>query len=218
MAAGWRWQRAICAGFAFGLAIAVATSAQAAKFNRKVDVGKPAPGWKNLAGVDGRKHSLGDYKNAKVLVIAFMCNQCEVSQIYEERFRRLAKEFKPQGVAFVGISCSLLPPDRLDKMIARANERKFNFDYLTDPSQQVGKDYGATVTPQMFVLDQSRNIAYMGRFDDSMYTEDVHRRFVEDAVRALLAGKRPDPNETRASGCGIEYGKPNYLHEGTDGE
>jgi peroxiredoxin len=218
MAAGCSWRRTICAGFVFGLAISVATSAEAAKFNRKVEIGKPAPLWKNLAGVDGRKHSLGDYKTAKVLVIAFMCNQCEVSQIYEDRFIALAKEFKPQRVAFVGISCSLLPPDRLDKMIERAKQKKFNFEYLTDPSQQVGKDYGATVTPQVFVLDQSRNIAYMGRFDDSMYPEEVHRRFVEDAVRALLAGKRPDPSETRASGCGIEYGKPNFLHEGTDGE
>jgi peroxiredoxin len=218
MAAGRRWQRMICAGIAFALAIAAVTPAYAGKFNRKVDVGQSAPVWKKLAGVDGRKHSLGDYKKAKVLVIAFMCNQCEVSQIYEGRFIALVKEFKSQPVAFVGISCSLLAPDRLDKMVERAKMKHFNFDYLTDPSQQVGKDYGATVTPQMFVLDQSRNIAYMGRFDDSMYAEDVRRRFVEDAVRAILAGKRLDPDETRASGCAIEYGKPNYLQQGGSGE
>ncbi len=193
-------------------------AANAAKFNRKVDVGKPAPVWKNLAGVDGRTHSLSDYKSAKVLVIAFMCNQCEVSQAYEERFIALAKEFKPNQVALVGISCSLLPADRLDKMVERAKKQRFNFDYLTDPSQQVGKGYGATVTPQMFVLDQSRNIAYMGRFDDSMYADDVHRQFVEDAVRAILTGRQVDPSETRASGCAIEYGKPNYLHDGSNGE
>ncbi len=216
MAAGWR--RAICAALAFGLAIALVAPADAAKFNRKVDIGRPAPVWKNLAGVDGHKHSLSDYKTAKVLVIAFMCNQCEVSQIYEDRFMRLAKEFKPQQVTFVGISCSRLPADRLDKMIERARQKKFNFDYLTDPSQQTGKDYGATVTPQVFVLNPSRNIAYMGRFDDSMYTEDVRRRFVDEAVRAILAGKQPDPSETRASGCAIEYVKPNYLQEGGRGE
>jgi peroxiredoxin len=218
MAAGRGWRLAFCAEIAFGLVISAGKSADAAKFNRKVDVGRPAPTWKNLAGVDGRKHSLGDYKGAKVLVIAFMCNQCEVSQIYEDRFMTLAKEYKRQEVTFVGISCSRLPPDRLDKMIERAKQKKFSFDYLTDPSQQVGKDYGATVTPQMFVLDQSRNIAYMGRFDDSMYADDVRRRFVEDAVRAILAGKPPDPSETRASGCAIEYGKPNDLHEGGNGE
>jgi peroxiredoxin len=218
MAAGRGWRRVVFAGIAFGLVITAGKSVDAAKFNRKVDVGRPAPIWKNLAGVDGRKHSLSDYKGAKVLVIAFMCNQCEVSQIYEDRFMAFVKEFSAHKVALVGISCSLLPPDQLDKMTERAKKRKFNFDYLTDPSQQVGKDYGATVTPQMFVLDQSRNIAYMGRFDDSMYADDVHRRFVEDAVRAILAGKQSDPSETRASGCAIEYAKPNYLHEGGNGE
>jgi peroxiredoxin len=217
MLAGRLGQGMVVLAFVLGASLTAGNSADAAKFNRKVDIGRPAPVWKNLVGVDGRRHSLGDYKG-KVLVIAFMCNQCEVSQIYEDRFIALAKELKAKNVALVGISCSLLPPDRLDKMIERARKKTFNFDYLTDPTQQVGKDYGATVTPQMFVLDQSRNIAYMGRFDDSLYADDVHRRFVEDAVRAILAGKQPDPSETRATGCGIEYGKPNYLHEGSNGE
>jgi peroxiredoxin len=218
MVAGRLGQGAVSLTLIFGMTMTVGTIADAAKFNRKVDVRKPAPVWKNLAGVDGRMHSLSDYKNAKVLVIAFMCNQCEVSQAYEDRLIALAKEFKPNQVALVGISCSLLPADRLEKMVERAKKQSFNFDYLTDPSQQVGKDYGATVTPQMFVLDQSRKIAYMGRFDDSMYTDDVHRRFVEEAVRAILAGKEPNPSETRSSGCAIEYGKPNDLHEGSNGE
>jgi peroxiredoxin len=218
MATKRRWRLAIFVGLFLFFGLTTADRAEAAKFNRKVEIGKPAPAWKNLAGVDGRRHSLGDYKSAKVLVIAFMCNQCEVSQIYEDRLIKLAKDFNPHEVALVGISCSLLPPDRLDKMIERARTRKFNFDYLTDASQQIGKDYGATVTPQLFVLDQARNIAYMGRFDDSMYPDDVRRRFVEDAVRALIAGKRPDPTETRSSGCAIEYGKPDDRHQGSNGE
>jgi peroxiredoxin len=218
MVAGRHERRVMFLALVFGMTMTAGKTGQAAKFNRKVDVGKPAPVWKKLAGVDGRTHNLSDYKNAKVLVIAFMCNQCEVSQAYEDRFIALAKEFKPSQVALVGISCSLLPPDRLDKMVERAKKQRFNFDYLTDPSQQVGKDYGATVTPQLFVLDQSRNIAYMGRFDDSLYADDVHRRFVDEAVRAILAGKEPDPSETRSTGCAIEYGKPNHLHEGSNGE
>ena len=218
MVAGRHWRGLAFLTLLLGASIVAGTVADGAKFNRKVDVGKPAPVWKNLAGVDGRTHSLSDYKSAKVLVIAFMSNECEVSQAYEDRLISLAKEFKSRQVALVGISCSLLPPDRLEKMVVRAKQHRFNFDYLTDPSQQVGKEYGATVTPQMFVLDQSRNIAYMGRFDDSLYADEVHRRFVEDAVSAILAGKRPDPSETRSSGCAIEYGKPTYLHQGSNGE
>jgi hypothetical protein len=68
------------------------------------------------------------------------------------------------------------------------------------------------------VLDRDRKIAYMGRFDDNMEPEKVRREFARDAVRALLAGKLPDPNETRATGCGIEYGKPQFPLEGSGGE
>ena len=64
------------------------------------------------------------------------------------------------------------------------------------------------MTPQVFVLDRNRNIAYMGRFDDNMEPDMVKRKFAENAVRALLSGKQPEPSETRATGCGIEYGKP----------
>ena len=126
----------------------------AAKFNRKLDIGKPAPKWKGLEGVDGARHSLDDYKTTKILVIAFTCNQCPVSQLYEDRFINFVNEYKSRGVTFVAISCSLLPPDRLEKMKEHAKNARFNFDYLSDPTQQTGKDYGATVTPQIFVLDQ----------------------------------------------------------------
>jgi peroxiredoxin len=218
MRAGFAVQRPLIVVMALVFSSSLADPASAAKFNRKVDIGKPAPDWKGLQGADGRKHNRDDYKKAKVLVIAFMCNQCYVSQLYEDRLINFVKEFKPQDVALVAVSCSLLPPDRLDKMTERAKKKGFNFDYLTDPSQQIGKEYGATVTPQVFVLDSKRNIAYMGRFDDNIFPDDVHRTYLRDAVRAMLAGKPPDPSETRATGCGIEYGKPNFLLEGSGGE
>jgi len=195
-------------GMAALLALAVAPAAQAAKFNKKVDIGTPAPAWKDLVGPDGKKHSLDDYKWAKIVVIAFSCNHCPVAQLYEDRFVQFVKEQKPRGVAFVAISCSLLPPDRLEKMKERAREKHFNFDYLADPSQQTGRDYGATVTPHLFVLDQERKIAYMGKFDDNIEPDKVQREYVEDAVGALIGGKKPEPSETLQSGCGIEYGRP----------
>src|SRR5580704_9369260 len=122
-------------------------SAAAAKFNRKVDIGQPAPKFVGLAGVDGKSHSLDDYKSAKVIVIAFTCNHCPVAQMYEDRFIRFANAQKKRGVVFVAISSSLLPPDSPEKMRERATQKGFPFDYLSDPSQDVGRAYGATVTP-----------------------------------------------------------------------
>jgi peroxiredoxin len=188
--------------------VAFAGSLQAAKFNRKVDVGQPAPKFTGLMGTDGKSHSLDDYKSAKVIVIAFTCNHCPVAQMYEERFVRFATMNKKRGVVFIAISSSLLPPDSPEKMRERATQKGFAFDYLSDPTQQIGRAYGATVTPQLFVLDRERNIAYMGKFDDDIEPEKVHRSYVREAVHAILEGKRPDPSETHATGCGIEYGKP----------
>jgi peroxiredoxin len=190
------------------LVAAYSGSAGAAKFNRKVDVGQPAPKFVGLVGTDGKSHSLDDYKSAKVIVIAFTCNHCPVAQMYEDRLIRFAKAQKKRGVAFIAISSSLLPPDSLDKMRERAAQKGFEFPYLSDPTQEIAKAYGATVTPQLFVLDRDRNIAYMGKFDDDIEPEKVQRTYVREAVHALLEGKGPDPSETRATGCGIEYGKP----------
>jgi peroxiredoxin len=190
------------------LMAAYSGTAGAAKFNRKVDVGKPAPKFVGLAGIDGKSHNLDDYKSAKVIVIAFTCNHCPVAQMYEDRFTRFAKAQKKRGVTFIAISSSLLSPDSLDKMRERAAQKGFEFPYLSDPTQAIAKAYGATVTPQLFVLDRDRNIAYMGKFDDDIEPEKVQRTYVREAVHALLEGKDPDPSETRATGCGIEYGKP----------
>ncbi len=190
------------------LLAANSSSAAEAKFNRKVVIGQAAPKFVGLVGIDGKSHSLDDYKSAKVIVIAFTCNHCPVAQMYEDRFIRFARAQKKHGVVFLAISSSLLPPDSLDKMRERATQKGFDFPYLSDANQDIAKAYGATVTPHLFVLDRDRNIAYMGKFDDDIEPEKAQRSYVRDAVHALLEGKHPDPTETRATGCGIEYGKP----------
>ncbi|MBW3542261.1 MAG: redoxin domain-containing protein [Planctomycetes bacterium] len=189
-------------------ALAMAASAgvcRAADFNRQVDIGDKAPSFENLEGVDGRRHSLDDYREAKLLVLAFTCNHCPVVKAYEERFQQFVREYRDKGVRFVALNCSLQPVDSLPKMRERADERGFKFDYLFDPTQNVGRAYGATVTPHVFVLDGERRIAYMGAFDDRKEPEKVERHYVRDAVEALLAGRRPEIEETRQFGCGIEY-------------
>jgi hypothetical protein len=81
----------------------------------------------------------------------------------------------------------------------------FPFPYLHDADQSVGRGFGATSTPQLFVLDGERKIAYMGAFDDNMIESEVKHHYLIDAVDALLAGKKPEVTETRARGCSIEY-------------
>lgn len=179
--------------------------ARAGKFNRKLSAGDAAPSWRALEGTDGRRHSLADLKDAKAVVVVFTCNHCPVASGYEERLLQLVKDFHPKGVELVAISCSRLPADSLEKMKQRAADSKFTFAYLQDLSQQTAKEYGATVTPQAFVLDGERKVAYLGAFDDSMDPRKIDTHYVRDAVEAVLAGKKPEIRESRPFGCGIQY-------------
>ena len=181
------------------------TSLPAAKFNKVLDIGKPAPAWKELVGVDDQRHNLEDLKEAKLVVVAFACNHCPVVKAYERRLIRFVDDYRDKGVEFVAISVSRQPSDQLPQMKSRASDSGFNFPYLIDPTQQIAKAYGATCTPHLFVLDQQRRVAYMGKFDDHMDESKVSERFLREAVNALLAGKKPDVTETRQVGCDIEY-------------
>ncbi|MFT4557667.1 MAG: peroxiredoxin [Porticoccaceae bacterium] len=197
--------RSFMSGVAAVLVCAVSTELVAAKFNRVMDIGKPAPVWKNLPGVDGKMHSLDELKKAKAVVVVFTCNHCPVAQSYEQRLIKLANERRKQGVAFVAISVSDYEADNLEAMKKRATELKLPFAYLHDPTQQIGRKYGALWTPSVFLLDAKRRVVYMGSVDDSMYPEKVDRRFLKDAIDAVLAGKPVNIEETKPAGCPIDY-------------
>lgn len=179
----------------------------AGKFNRQLSIGDKAPQWKDLVGVDDQKHSLADYGEAKLLVIVFISNHCPVARDYEDRLIALAKEYEELGVELVAINVSTLAIDRLERMKERAKEKAFPFEYLYDPRQKVGRDYGATHTPHAFLLDRERRIAYMGAIDDGKGQgyADVKRHYLRDAIAAALKGSKPDRPETRQFGCAIEY-------------
>ncbi len=182
-----------------------ASTLLAAKFNKVLDIGKPAPAWSDLLGVDDKRHGIADLKDAKLVVVVFACNHCPVVKTYERRLIRFVDDYRDKGVEFVAISVSKQPSDQLSQMKTRASDSGFNFPYLIDPSQKIAKNYGATHTPHVFVLDQQRRIAYMGKIDDHLDESKVTERFLRDAVDALLAGKQPEVAETRQVGCDIEY-------------
>jgi len=173
----------------------------------EVTVGDAAPDWTGLPGVDGKQHSLNDYRQAKLLVLVFTCNHCPVAKAYEDRLVELQKDYQAKGVQLIAINVNNLPADRLDKMQERAKAKGFNFPYLYDSSQASGHAYGARVTPHVFVLDAQRKIAYVGAIDDSQAVDNVKAGYLRDALDALLAGSQPAKAKTNAFGCGIKYEK-----------
>jgi peroxiredoxin len=168
-------------------------------------IGAAAPDFRNIIGIDDQKHSLADYKDAKLLVLVFTCNHCPVAQAYEGRLVALQEEYQAKGVQFVAVNVNNIPADRLPEMKQRAKQKGFNFPYLYDPTQKIGRDYGATVTPHVFVLDSARKIAYMGAVDDNMAADKVKTHHLRDALDSLLQGQKPPQDVTKQFGCSIKY-------------
>jgi peroxiredoxin len=169
-------------------------------YSAELEVGAKAPEFKALPGVDGKEISLADLKDAKVVVVCFTCNICPVAVAYEDRFVEFNKQYAGKGVKFVAINANRRTED-LAAMKTRAEEKGFNFPYVFDKSGKLATEYGARVTPHIFVLDQNRNVAYVGAFDDD--DKKPTQNYVKDAVDSLLAGKKVETTKTKAFGCGI---------------
>ncbi len=180
-----------------GLALALLC---APAYSAELEIGAHAPEFKALPGVDGKEISLNEMKDQKVVVVCFTCNNCPVSVAYEDRFVEFTKKYGSKGVKFVAINANKRTED-IAAMKTRAEEKGFNFPYVFDKSGKLATEYGARVTPHIFVLDQNRHVAYVGSFDDDLKSPTKH--YVVDAVDALLAGKKIETTKNKAFGCGI---------------
>jgi len=179
--------------------------ATACGYAAKLNTGDPAPTWSKIIGIDDKEHGLAEYKKAKLIVLVFTCNHCPVAVAYEDRLVALQKDYKDKGVQVVAVNVNNLEADRLEKMKERAEKKEFNFPYLYDPTQKMGRDYGATCTPHVFVLCKERKIAYMGAVDDNQSAGDVKTHYLRDALDALLDGKEPPKAVTQQFGCSIKW-------------
>ena len=184
------------------------TLAKGGKYNDVLSIGEKAPTFADVPGIDDKKHGLREYKDAKAIVLVFTCNHCPVAVAYEDRLVALQKEFKKKGVQFVAICSNPEESDTLAELKKRAESKKFNFPYLHDDGQKVGREYGAAVTPHVFLLDRDRKVVYMGAVDDNMEADKVKKHYLSDAIEAVLAKKSVETTETRQFGCGIHYEKP----------
>ena len=178
----------------------------AGKYNPTIDVGETVSAWEALPGTDGQSHAWTEYKDAKVLVVAFTCNTCPYATDYESRLKTLATRWQDDArVALVAINSNLIDEDSLKAMTEKAKSAEFNFPYLKDEKQELGKAWGATRTPEFFVLDDQRRVVYMGALDDDTDAAKATVNYVNAAVEATLADKKPKVQETVPIGCNIRY-------------
>jgi len=186
----------------------VASPVFAGKYNKVVSVNDKAPTFSGipattLSGED-TSLTLSDLKEP-VVVLVFLGNHCPVVQAYEDRIIDFTSDYKNKGVKVVGVSVNDLDSDRLPAIKNYIKEKKSNYVYGYDESQQIGRAYGATNTPQFFVLDKDRVIKYLGAMDDNMAGAQVTKTYLRDAVNAVLKGDSPEVSETQPKGCGVKY-------------
>lgn len=175
-----------------------------------ISVGSVAPDF-SLTNIDGSDISLSDYSNEKGVMVIFSCNPCPYVIAYEDRIIDLHNRYASQGFPIVLINpndAEKQPVDSMDEMRVRAEEKNYPFPYLKDEDQSIYKAYGASRTPEIFLLKNNGNgefvVTYTGTVDDNYKDASaVNVSYASDAVEALLKGETPNPTSTVAIGCSI---------------
>lgn len=165
-----------------------------------------------LKNVDGKMVSLSEYKSSKGVIVIFDCNTCPYSQRYNDRIISLNKKYASKGFPVITINANdpgISAGDSFEEMVDLAKRKNYDFPYLVDESQTVAKSFGATNTPHVFVLKNENNtfkVAYIGAIDDNPRDPSaVGKKYVEEAVEALLVNKTVPATKTKAIGCGIKW-------------
>jgi peroxiredoxin len=167
-----------------------------------------------LKNVKGEMVSMADYDDAEGFLVIFSCNTCPYVVAYEDRMIELHEKYAPQGYPVIAINPndeSLSPGDSFEKMQERARDKNFPFAYVYDESQDIVNAYGATRTPEVYLLQKQGEefvVKYIGAIDNNYRdAEEVTQRYVEDAVDALLVNGQIAEASTKAIGCTIKFRK-----------
>lgn len=165
----------------------------------------------SLADVDGNMVSLADYKASKGVIVVFTCNTCPFSRAYDDRLIQIHRRYSAAGFPLVAINpnpSDRSPGDSHEKMKEKVIEKGFIFPYLKDESGEISKAFGASRTPQVFLLTRKGDgfqIVYSGSIDDNaLDAGSVTQRYLESAIRAVLDGVPPDPASSKPIGCKIK--------------
>lgn len=181
-------------------------------------LGTKAPDF-SLPDTSGKQVSLQDFNGSKALVVLFMCNHCPYVKHLQGALAQMAKEYRPRGVAFVGISSNDVenyPADSPAKMAEEARAAGYIFPYLYDESQAVAKAYRAACTPDFYLFDGEQRLAYRGQFDDSRPRNGLAPtgNDLRAALEALLAGRAVPTDQKPSLGCNIKWkpgNEPEYF-------
>ncbi|TVQ51933.1 MAG: thioredoxin family protein [Spirulina sp. DLM2.Bin59] len=174
-------------------------------------IGAYAPDFE-LPSVDGEVYHLTRYREQfRALAVIFMGNECPIVAQYLDRLKAMQTEFQDQGVSLIGINANDAQQETRDsfaQMKQFAAQMGLNFPYLRDPSQDVARGFGATTTPEVYLIDQAGVICYHGAIDDQPDDANaVTQPYLRRSIEALLAGKAISPTDTAPQGTALSWRK-----------
>ena len=159
-----------------------------------------------LTDHNGKQVKLSDYAG-KTVVLEWLNYDCPfVKPHYEARtFANLAKKYSGKGVVWLTVNSTEYATGRTNKAWAE----KYNLarPILDDRAGKVGRLFGATNTPHMFILDTAGKIVYDGAIDNAPLgkVEGEYVNYVDKALAELTAGKSVSLAKTKAYGCTVKY-------------
>ncbi len=167
-----------------------------------------------LKNIDNKTVSMADYKDAKGFIVVFTCNTCPVAQAYQNRVAELNNSFAAKGYPVIAINpndAEAVPAESFEKMQAEAKGKNFTYPYLLDPDHVVTKQFGASRTPHVFIVnktDKGNTVEYIGAIDNDPEGENATKEdYVKNAINNLSSGKKPVVTSTKAVGCSIKWKK-----------
>ena len=163
--------------------------------------GTKAPSF-TLNDVNGKSHSLNDYSSSKYVALIFIATRCPVSNAYNERMVKLNDDYTSKGITFLGINSN--SQEGIEEVKDHAGKNGFSFTVLKDPNNIVADAYGATVTPEVYVIDSKGTVRYHGRIDNSRDSDEISSQDLRTALDTLLSGKEVAKADTKAFGCSIK--------------
>lgn len=167
-------------------------------------IGAPAPDFTLPAVSDGKPVALRDLLGkSKAVAVVFVATKCPVSNAYNTRMAALGKEYAAKGIPLVGINSNKTEPAAEVK--EHAEKHLSTFPVLKDDGNKIADAYGATHTPEVFVLDPKGNLLYHGRIDENQDDpRGVKSPDLRNALDAVLSGRPVPAAETKAFGCTIK--------------
>ena len=168
---------------------------------------------------NGNLVAIDDFRDARALLVVFLCNHCPYVKHIRHELAHLAKDYQQRGVAVVGINsndAASYLDDSPEMMAKEKAEVGYTFPYLYDESQDVAKAYQAACTPDFYVFDRDRKLVYRGQMDGSRpgNTIPVTGHDLRSALDAVLAGWPVSTDQRPSMGCNIKWkrgSEPDYA-------